>query len=558
MVRALKILSSILGISIVFLFVVFFTLGVDGTSSLFGFDILNIAIERHNRVYAFSVIDKLPIILFVVCVFIVLLFAIALKTESFVVNTKNGFSFLRTYMIDTSVLIKGSRVKYFLLIPFVAGVYMAMYFPLTLDEPQTYFAFIKPPFWEAIALYPYPNNHVLSSVLSNITNEIPGLDLLFRIRIPVLIISLLTWVFAYRFVRKFYTESLALFVVAVGSVVVTNLQHAYIARGYAYVMFFVVIGVYAAFNIIQNGNRKRDWFALVLSSALGAWAMPSFLYPFLSISIFIFIYNYKQIKIQLFYSVMVAIFVLILYAPILVFTGLDGLTSNEYVAIIDRLTVIKSVPGFMLGTVVHIFYVPFYILLVVFALVILYSIVKKDKNALVLWAVFGLTPCLFLILHSVIPFFRTFFYYGFLFVFMIGVSLRSEINKIKPKVLFGGLMAIHLIMLTYFFYVSRDLMRDVFISDDLRKEILEDGKTYYLHTGVSFLETINMEFEIERQKIDVVIENGSESDITKLPQYDYYIIEKQADRSAEYEPSKTMNSVFSVPVNIYKWEDMTK
>lgn len=557
MIKGLKLLSSILGISILATFVVFFVLGVDGTSSLLGFDISDISIERNGRVYAFSLVEKLPILLFVASMFFSFFFLIALRTASFTNGLKKAFVFVKSYVKETFILVKASNVKFFLLIPFVASTYMAMYFPLTLDEPQTYYEFIKPPFWEALALYPYPNNHVLSSVISNITNEIPGLDLLFKIRIPVLIISLLTWVFAYRFMRKYYSESLALFVVAIGSVVATNLQHAYIARGYAYVMFFVVIGVYAAFNIVKNGNRKRDWLAFVLSSVFGAWTMPSYLYPFLSISIFIFIYNYKRVKTQILYSALVGVLVLILYSPILVVTGLDGLTSNEFVATIDRLIVIKSIPGFMLGTIVHIFYFPFYVLLAVFTLVLLFTIVKRDRNTLILWAVFGLTPCLFLIIHSVIPFFRTFFYYGFLFVFMIGVSFKDEIKKISPKVLFGVLMIAHLAMLSHFFYVSRDLMSDVFISDDFRKEILEDGKTYYFHSGISYLETVNANFEIERQKLDIKIFNGDESNIAKLPKFDYFVIVKKADNTSDFTPSKEINSVFSVPVNIYKWEDIT-
>lgn len=558
MTKVLQILFATLSLLIVGFLLVCFVLGADGTSSWLGFDILHVAVERHGRIYAFSVVDKLPIILFVASFFSFILLWGAYKVDSFVRSIKDACRFLLSYCKDTFYLVKASKVKIFLLIPFLAGLYFAMYYPVTLDEPQTYYDFIKPPFWEALALYPYPNNHVLSSLLSNITNEIPGLDLLFRLRLPVVLISLLTWVFAYRFVRKFYTENLALFVVAIGSVVETNLQHAYIARGYAYVMFFVVIGIYAAFNIIQGGNRKRDWLAFVFSSALGAWAMPSYLYPFLSISIFIFIFKYKEFKLQLFYSILVGVFVFVLYSPILVFTGLDGLTSNEFVTTIDRIFVMRSLPQFMLGTAVHIFYVPPYPLLGAFALILLYTLYKRDRNTLILWAVFGLTPSLFLVVHSVLPFFRTFFYYGFLFVFMIAVSFKDVIAQQASKTLYNALVIIHLALLTFFCYTSRDLMSDVYISSDLRQEILEDGKSYYFHTGIPYLEEMNATFEVERRNWTSIIEFGSEGDVAKLPRYDYYIMEENADITSVYTPSLQTKSVFSRPINVYKWTDMNK
>lgn len=558
MIKALRVLASVLVISIFSFLVSLFVCSPDFLSSILGFNVQRMVIVREHGTYQFSLLDSLPLILFVGLVFIVALVYMAYRPHVFINNLCKGYYFLRDYASITLRMIRGSKVKYFLLTSFVATVYFAYCYPVTLDEPQSYFYFMKPATWEALALYPFPNNHILSSVISGIISEIPWIDLLFKIRIPVLFVSLFTWIFAYRFVRKYYTENLALFVVAIGTVVATNLQHAYIARGYAYVMLFVVIGLYAAYNIVYNGNRHRDWLAFAISSVLGAYTMPSYLYPFLSISIFIFIYNYKGIKTQILYSVFVGVLVFVLYTPLLAVTGLEGLTSNEYVATIDRMVVLRSLPGFLLGTIVHIFYMPHYFLLALFGAVVLFTLYKRDKRTLAVWGVFIITPCLFLVLHSVIPFFRTFFYYGFLFIFMIGISFKDEIKKVKQKLLFGILMFVHLIMLGYFVYISRDLMKDVFISYDLREEILEDNKTYYFSSGFSYLEMVNMEFEIERNHYNSTITGGDIYDVSLLPSYDFYVIEKEGDRTRNYAPYKTINSVFSVPVNIYKREELDK
>ena len=558
MIKALRVLASVLVISIFSFLVSLFVCSPDFLSSILGFNVQRMVIVREHGTYQFSLLDSLPLILFVGLVFIVALVYMVYRPHVFIHNLRKGYYYLRDYASITFRMIRGSKVKYFLLTSFVATVYFAYCYPVTLDEPQSYFYFMKPATLEALALYPFPNNHILSSVISGIISEIPWIDLLFKIRIPVLFVSLFTWIFAYRFVRKYYTENLALFVVAIGTVVATNLQHAYIARGYAYVMLFVVIGLYAAYNIVYNGNRHRDWLAFAISSVLGAYTMPSYLYPFLSISIFIFIYNYKGIKTQILYSVFVGVLVFVLYTPLLAVTGLEGLTSNEYVATIDRMVVLRSLPGFLLGTIVHIFYMPHYFLLALFGAVVLFTLYKRDKRTLAVWGVFIITPCLFLVLHSVIPFFRTFFYYGFLFIFMIGISFKDEIKRVKQKLLFGILMFVHLILLGYFVYISRDLMKDVFISYDLREEILEDNKTYYFSSGFSYLEMVNMEFEIERNHYNSTITGGDIYDVSLLPSYDFYVIEKEGDRTRNYAPYKTINSVFSVPVNIYKREELDK
>lgn len=553
MTKVIQVVSAILIFLLLSLLVAVPVVGIDGLSAWMGCDIENILIEGTNNEYRFSLVDRAPILFILSLLLLGYLAYIFFRADLFLEQCKALGKFVVSFTKDTVKLIGQSNVKYFLLLISGVTLYLAYCYPLTLDEPMTYNDFIVGPFWHPLALYPYPNNHVFSSILINITNEIPGLDLLFRLRIPAVLISILTWIFAYRFVRKFYSENVALFVVAVGVIVVTNMQHAYIARGYAFVMFFVVVGLYAVFNIIeQKGNRRRDWIALVISSVLGAWTMPSYLYPFLTLNILIFVANYRLLKKQILYSLLVGILVFVVYSPILVVSGIEMLTSNEFVETIDRLTVVKSLHGFMLGVIVHIFYMPYYVIAGVFVLVFLYVLWRKNIKVLILWAVFCLTPCLFLALHSVIPFFRTFFYYGFIFIFLFGISFADVLNRVSLKKLTVYLLCIHIIGVVFFFKISRGLMPEVFQSDDTVQEVLADNKKYYISNSISWMQMINLQFEAERRGYNIEIVAGGETNIELLPGYDYYIIDGRLNTTSENIQSKEIVGIFSRPLAIYK------
>lgn len=552
----IKILSAIISVLIIAFICLNLIQGADFYTSFFGINAHHIVIKGTYHTYEFSLIDRLPTVFALCAIFLTLFLFIFFKIDQFLQDVKSFFLLLKNFVIDTYRIIKASNVKYFLLISFFTTIYLAYCYPLTLDEPMTYNEFVKTPFWHAIFLYPYPNNHILSSLLANLTNEFKFLDLLFRLRIPAVLFSLFTWIFAYRFVRKYFLENVALFVVAVGTIIVTNMQHAYIARGYAFVMFFVVLCLYAAYNIIYQGNRRRDWFIFALSAALGAWTMPSFLYPFLSISIFIFLYNYKAIKKQILYSALVGIIVFVCYSPILIISGFEALSSNEFINTMDRISVIKALPGFILGTFVHILYMPYYVTVVLLAIPFVYSLIRRDKTAIIMWLIFGITPCLFLIGHAVIPFFRTFFYYGFILVFLTGLSFRDLLDKISSKILTIALLVVQLAGTAFFFKISRGLMPEVFQSDDVVSYILEDKKTYYVNDGISWLQFMNLEFEAERKGYSVEVTPGGGANVQELPAYDYYLIEAKYDKTPSSVKSTAMKAVFAKPINIYKREDI--
>ncbi|MFT3796805.1 hypothetical protein [Flavobacterium sp.] len=89
-----------------------------------------------------------------------------------------------------------------LAIPLAASVYYALQMPVSYDEAWTFLNFTRKGFVASASHYPAPNNHVLHSLVTNLTYHLPGLSNLFKMRISVLCVNLVSMVLLYRFVRQ--------------------------------------------------------------------------------------------------------------------------------------------------------------------------------------------------------------------------------------------------------------------------------------------------------------------------------------------------------------------
>jgi len=436
--------------------------------------------------------------------------------------------------------LKNRNLLLVLAIPFIASVYFGLTIPVSCDEGATYFLFTMKPFYNCMIFYPYPNNHIFHSLITNIAEYIPFFDILFRIRIPVIISTFLTWVIAYSFVKKYSSEKVALFVVAISAVLFRSIYYSFMSRGYSMVVLFFVICLYAAFNIIKNGNRTKDWMFFSVSGILGCYTMPSFLYPFITVNIIILIYNYRNIKKQVIYNLFAGIGTLILYTPIILINGIGALTNNGFVSpdAKSKLEVLGILPFFMKDMIEDIFGVYLYIIPVIILLVLILLVKRGDKDKLILWAVFLLTLPLLLAIHNVIPFFRTFVYYGFALVFLIGISLSVYIDKIQVKYLLCILIIIQVCAVINFrLKIDEDEGFNTYIKV-INDKIVEEGKTYDITSSYS---RYNLIYEVISRGYDaenVEFREGHKDkiDADTINNVDYVIIDIDKDETKIKKP----------------------
>ncbi|MGL6268146.1 MAG: hypothetical protein ACRC2O_09465, partial [Chitinophagaceae bacterium] len=292
---------------------------------------------------------------------------------------------------------------YILIIPVAASVYYAITIPVNYDEAVTYELFSSKNPIISLTNYPFPNNHVLHSIITNFTRYLP-FPALVNMRISPIIVNFFTWSIAFMFIAGFYSKKTALVITAISAVLFMNIYYGFMSRGYSMVNLFFVSALYAAYKLIQNNKGKHYWVWFTVSSILGFCTMPSFLYPFLILNLFILIYRPKSIVKQTIMGFITAGAVVLFYAPIIFLNGLGALTKNEYVKPISRAEVLENLPHFFSQTISELTGFSWIWLLLFFLISLVFCIIFRNYDQIRETLILLVPIPVILILHSVIPF----------------------------------------------------------------------------------------------------------------------------------------------------------
>jgi Dolichyl-phosphate-mannose-protein mannosyltransferase len=439
-------------------------------------------------------------------------------------------------------------LKYILILPFVASIYFAITLPVSFDEALTYLVFTSRGPLVSLSYYPYPNNHVLHSLITNFTRFIP-LTELFNLRISSILINVFTWTIAYKFIAVFYNKKTALIITGISAVLFLNIYYSYMSRGYSLLNLFFMICLYCSFKISNHQTGKKYWVWFTLSSILGFFTMPSFLYPYVTLNLYILIKRRDSFKKQVLMGISTVAAVIFLYTPIIIVNGLKALTGNDYVKPISRSEVIENLRPFLLQSIREISGFHWAYILPALLISFLFCLIYQRKEDLLNFLFFILIVPAILILHSVIPFPRTFMYYGFLLVFLTVNPFRSFIDKIKINYLLPLVLLVQLLLISNFNqsivpYEERDPQIN-FTSAGIVSKI--KGNKKYLCSGA--LIGTNLWFELKTNNFDSSKVDFIEAPISAdtVAQYNYIIIARYYDRTATKKPlySNFYYSVYS-------------
>lgn len=436
----------------------------------------------------------------------------------------------RNLLVSLSLL----EVVCILALPFIASVYFAWNIAVSYDEAITYNYFTMKPFYYCMIFYPYPNNHVLHTLLTNVTDLIPFLPVLFKMRLSVIFISLLTWLIGYSFLKKYYTSRVALVVVGLASVCYMSLFYSFMSRGYAFVILGFVVCLYAAFNIIYKGNRTKDWLIFVTVGVLGCYTIPSFLYAFATVNVLILVYNYKNIKYQFWANIIAGLLVLLAYTPIMLVDGISALTSNQFVQHISRADILVGISDFYVAMYADIVGVPFWADWLIL-IPLLFSIWQKDKKHLVLWAILMLAPIVIIFAHAVNPFYRTFLYYSFGLIFLMVVPFQEYLEKVSKPFIIACIVGVQLFAIYHFNSVVRADEGFNTIAGEVSKEFFNEEDSIVFPCIAS----ANYEFEANIRGLNgknIHFLNNERADADTINNCDYVILEVARDETVNKKP----------------------
>ncbi len=424
-------------------------------------------------------------------------------------------------------------------IPLLTSIAYAIILPVSLDEAATFLLFTNTSIIESATTYPAPNNHILHSIITNFTKYLPYLSDLFKLRISSIAINLVTLLVLYKFITKHFNKKMALAVVAITSMLFMTIYYSYMSRGYALVNLFFLINLFCVFNLIKGENTSKNWSVFCISSVLGFYTMPSFLYPFLTLNFFLFLFQHKSILKQVIANGIIALVVVILYFPIVYNEGIGALANNPYVKPIGFLTTVRSLPRFSLLTIQEITGIRWFVMLGLL-LIVAYKLRNiTDKITKRFALVFAIAPIVLLSIHCVIPFPRVFCYYSFVIVILICLAFNNPINKLNYKVLLPVLLLMQGLLLLNFerqiyAYENKDAAINI-TCDTIIKKII-GNKKYLFDESLLYY---NLKFElITKGYKDYEIKEVSNVnlDADTVSDFDYIIIKKERNRTKFKKP----------------------
>ena len=213
--------------------------------------------------------------------------------------------------------------------------------PLMHDEAYSMAMWGRSDLLFAISDYHLPNNHVFHSVLVNLVYHHIGKTVPL-LRLPVFISGCLLIPAVWLLGRLFYNDHIGLIAAGFTAFAPFLIAYSYNARGYEIQAFISILTV----GLAVYGKRKKNifaWALLILFSGLNFFTLPIALYPFGGICVWLFINvicfkpcetwrsRWQLFKYLIFMGISVSLLSMILYLPLLRFSGWDSFFGNIYI-----------------------------------------------------------------------------------------------------------------------------------------------------------------------------------------------------------------------------------
>ncbi|AWI27017.1 hypothetical protein [Flavobacterium pallidum] len=436
------------------------------------------------------------------------------------------------------------------IIPLLASVYYGIILPVSYDEAWTFIHFTNKGFITSVTHYPAPNNHILHSVITNVTKYIPWLPVLFKLRISSIIVNFLSMIVLFRMVRKHFNVKMAFAVVAISSMLFMNVYYSYMSRGYALYNLFFISALYAAFDILKNIHIRKNWIFFSIFCVLGLYTVPTFLYAFIILNAFILISIRKMTLMQLLSGCSVTCCTFLLYLPVMLHDGIGSLTKASHQWAMGFYQAAKSMPGYYLDIFRQISGIHWglFAVLIGFSCYKLWK--KRDRSDMTFAFVMLVMPAIILPIHHLVPYVRVFNYYSAVLVLIALLPYKNHIGQLQQKVLLPVLIVIQTGLLVNFNhevyqFEEKDLAINITADKIIPKVI--GNKNYFLD-GVIL--NANLEFHLITEgyrNYNIMYCKPFAVSVDTLSGYDYAFVRKDLDMSLK---KTVFQSTFYY--NIYK------
>ena len=300
------------------------------------------------------------------------------------------------------------------------GVAVRAYFlsqPMRYDESNTFLHFVNGDI-SLLFFYPFPNNHVLHTILVKLSTWVFGAHPS-TIRFPAFFAGIASIPLMFCLARALFRESSAAFATVAMAIFPYLILYSTMARGYTLVVFFTLTLIFVGALTAEKPSIAASAVLSVIA-ALGLLTIPSMAFAvagvYLWLTCLLLINGNKLPRILREFVIPCAIMTVALtavfYTPvILVSKGLDTLLANEYVAAQPSEVFFRQLYPHLALTLSDFFRdVPSPVLVVFLALMAIgaYSAAQRSDWAVLLLLPSALAACAFLLLFKhAIPYPRT-------------------------------------------------------------------------------------------------------------------------------------------------------
>lgn len=289
-----------------------------------------------------------------------------------------------------------------------------------------------------VTTYPDPNNHILLNLINNAFCRIMGmqdlyqaLDRLYLLRVVQLIFTLITILYSYKLMRKFFGKEYSFVVIAMLLSTIPFLNFTLQLRGYNLSMMLVVMTIYYAWDY-QLKPRRMILFVFGLCAFLLLYAVPSNVYFLMALGFILLLgmrySNNKKPKMWLaIMLVAAAILALLAYYPVL-----DNMLSNRFVA--KEPTERNFVLSSLLPTFFYYLFSERWLLLlpITGSIYFLFTNGKGRFSPKVMQLIaLLLIPFVLIFVHNKLPFQRTLIHLAPLFAIVLSVGAIYFVQNLK-------------------------------------------------------------------------------------------------------------------------------
>ena len=226
-----------------------------------------------------------------------------------------------------------------LLFLFTAQVLWLITDPLSPDEMVSYDSFVRQGPVAITSFYPIPNNHVFYNILSWMLSLLMPGQVTAAVRLPSLLAATLGCAASYVLLTRLRGFWTATAVTALFGFTRAALLYAASGRGYYLQLGCIQLAFFAVVELATGGrNRRLAWTALLASSVVGLYTVPTFALPLSAFVLVLlaalpgFAPRYRKPYLAQMGLVLLAMAVLsvVLYAPVGCVSGWPRLLGNRY------------------------------------------------------------------------------------------------------------------------------------------------------------------------------------------------------------------------------------